>query len=102
MLKTCVFDADGNLINIGEWDYMIKPVEVSPAEYDEEGNLINEAVYEDQPTNPLPPGAYTEEREVVYSEEHGWRLADVPAPVSDKERIEALEAALLEVILQNG
>jgi len=95
MLKTCVFDADGNLINIGEWDYMVQPVQVG---VDEE---TGEPIYEDQTTNPLPDGAYTEEREVVYSEEHGWRLADAPVQVSDRERIEALEAALLEVIL-NG
>lgn len=99
MIKTCVFDVDGNLINIGEWDEQIQPIEIEPAEYDEEGNLVKEAVYEDQPTNPLPDGAYTEEREVVYDDVYGWRLADAPVPVSDKERIEALEAALLEVIL---
>lgn len=93
MIKTCIFDADGNLINIGEWDYMVQPVQVGVD--DETG----EPIYEDQVTNPLPDGAYTEECEVVYSEEHGWRLADVPAPVTDKERLEALEAALLEVIL---
>lgn len=98
-MKTCVFDKDGQLINIGEWDYMLKPVEVAPAQYDEEGNLISEAVYEVRATNPLPEGAYTEEREVVYDEVYGWRLADDPAPVSDKERLEAIEAALLEVIL---
>jgi len=102
VIKTCVFDADGNLINIGEWDEQIQSIEIEPAAYDEEGNLIEDAVYEDQPTNPLPAGAYTEEREVVYDERYGWRLADQPAPVSDKDRIEALEAALLEVILQNG
>lgn len=93
MIKTCVFDANGNLINIGEWDYMVRPVQVG---VDEE---TGDPIYEDQPTNPLPEGAYTEEREVVYDEVYGWRLADDPEPVSDKERIEALEAALLEVIL---
>lgn len=93
MLKTCVFDANGNLINIGEWDYMVQPVQVG---VDEE---TGDPIYEEQVTNPLPEGAYTEEREVVYDEVYGWRLADAPTPVSDKERIEALEAALLEVIL---
>lgn len=93
MLKTCVFDANGNLINIGEWDYMVQPVQVG---VDEE---TGDPIYEEQVTNPLPEGAYTEEREVVYDEVYGWRLADDPAPASDKERLEAIEAALLEVIL---
>jgi hypothetical protein len=93
VIKTCVFDVEGRLINIGEWDYMVQQVQIG---VDKE---TGEPIYEDQVTNPLPEGAYTEEREVVYSEDHGWRLADAPAPVTDKERIEALEAALLEVIL---
>lgn len=93
VIKTCVFDANGNLINIGEWDEQVQQVQVG---VDEE---TGKPIYEEQVTNPLPDGAYTEEREVVYDEVYGWRLADDPAPVSDKERLEAIEAALLEVIL---
>lgn len=91
-IKTCVFDAGGNLINIGDWDERVQSVQVG---VDDDG----EPIYEQRPTNPLPEGAVIEEREVVYDDKYGWRLADAPMPVSDKERIEALEAALLEVIL---
>lgn len=99
MTKTCVFDANGNLINIGEWEYQYEQVEVEPAEYDEKGNLIKEAVYEERTMNPLPDGAYTEEREVVEGPDGGLYLADQPIPPSAEERLEALETALLEVVL---
>ena len=92
MLKTCIFDKYGNLINIGDWDYKIEPVEVEPAEYDPDtGEMIKEPVYEDRPTNPLPAGAYSEEREVVQDEDGGWRLADAPQPETPEQRIAALE-----------
>jgi hypothetical protein len=52
MIKKCWFDAHGKLINIGEW------------------------VYETVEKNPIPPGAYSEEREVVQTEDGGWTLAE--------------------------
>lgn len=73
MIKTCVFDNNGNLINIGEWDYQIERVEIEPAEYDNDGKLFKEGVYEERVMNPMPEGAYTEDREVMYSEDFGWR-----------------------------
>jgi len=72
----CWFNANGNLINIGEWDAMPEQVEVSPEHRDEEGNLISEAVYETVERNPIPEGAYYEEREVIQTEDGGWTLAE--------------------------
>jgi len=76
MLKTCWFDADGNLINIGEWDTQPEQIEVRPAQYDEDGNLISNAVYETVERNPIPEGAYSEEREVIQTEDGGLALAE--------------------------
>lgn len=98
MIKPCVFDADGNLINIGEWDYQIKPFEVEPAEYDEEGNLIKDAVIEYRATNPTPDGAYYHDQEVEYDPDRGWYLVGtVPKPTAEA-RIAAMESALLSLM----
>ena len=76
MIKKCWFDAHGKLINIGEWETMPEQVEVSPEQRDEEGNLISEAVYETVERNPIPEGAYYEEREVIQTEDGGLALAE--------------------------
>ncbi|WP_010279876.1 hypothetical protein [Paenibacillus senegalensis] len=102
MLKTCVFDKDGQLINIGEWDEGLQLVEVgtktiviSKAVTDEEGNIIEPEVtqqhpiYEEHATNLLPDGAYFEEHAVIYDVEHGWRLAG--APTTTKTPVQQLE-----------
>ena len=52
-------DADGNLINIGDWQ---DPVDIN-------GVMI---------ANPLPEGAYEEEAEVVTGQDGGLYLADDP------------------------
>jgi len=76
MMKKCWFDASGKLINIGEWDAMPEQVEVQPTQYDEQGNKIADAVYETVERNPLPDGAYYEEREVIQTEDGGLVLAE--------------------------
>ena len=76
MIKKCYFDADGNLINIGEWDTQPEQVEVQAEKRDEEGNLISPAVYQTVERNPLPDGAYYEEREVIQTEDGGLALAE--------------------------
>lgn len=76
MMKKCWFDANGTLINIGEWDTMPEQVEVSPERRDEEGNLISPAVYETVERNPIPDGAYCEEREVIQTADGGLALAE--------------------------
>ncbi|MFD3258159.1 hypothetical protein ACE3MQ_06080 [Paenibacillus lentus] len=108
MLKECVV-LDGRVINIGPWDYKVEQIEVGseeievePAEYDGEGSLIREAVfervpvYEDQPTNPLPDGAEVVEMEIVEGEDGGLYPADyVPEP----DELEQLRAENTELKL---
>lgn len=93
MMKTCVIH-NGQIINIGEWDEQIQPFEVglrevSPAEYDADGNLIKEAVtepvYEDRVTNPLPEGAEIVEIDVTQDADGGW------VPASDYRRLRKAE-----------
>lgn len=71
MIKTCVV-LNGEIINIGEWDYQMQEFEVSPAVFDEEGNVIEDAVTEERPTNPLPEGAIIVELDIEFDENHGW------------------------------
>lgn len=99
MMKTCWYDANGNLINIGEWDAQPEKVEVQPAQYDDEGNLISEAVYETVERNPIPPGAYFEERAVEQDEDGGWHVVGHPRPITLQERLKAAEDMMLEILL---
>lgn len=104
MMKTCVV-LNGNIINIGEWDYQIQPFELSPAVLDEEGNVVTEAVYEDRATNPLPVGAVLEERDFEYDSERGWYEVGTSAPSSPQDRITELEqtvADLIAVMVEKG
>lgn len=94
MMKTCVI-LDGQVIHIGEWDYQVESVEVEPAEYDEEGNVTKEAVYEDQAMNPLPEGATIEQRDFEYSDDRGWYEVGTVEPPSVQERIDMLENTIL-------
>lgn len=71
MIKKCYVVA-GEIINIGDWDYEKEQIEISQAEYDEEGNVTKEAVFEEVARNPLPVGTLEEERDFEYSEERGW------------------------------
>jgi len=71
MIKECVV-LNGKIINIGEWDYQIQQREVKPPEYDEEGNIVKEAVFEDKVMNPMPEGAVIEERDFEYDPNYGW------------------------------
>lgn len=98
MIKKC-YVLNGKVINIGEWDYQIQQQEVSPPEYDEEGNIVKEAVFEEKIMNPIPEGAIVEERNFDYDSDRGWyEVGTYPEPTA-QERLEALEAALLEVVL---
>ena len=55
MIKKC-YVLDGQIINIGEWDYQ---------------KTINEQG-EEVISNPLPQGATEENRDFEYNEERGW------------------------------
>lgn len=97
MMKECVV-LRGEVINIGPWEYNIQPVEVKPAEYDEEGNIIKEAVYEARPTNPLPEGAEIVEIEIVEGPDGGLYPADyVPPKTPEQLRIEQLEQLVADL-----
>lgn len=100
MKKIC-YVLDGKVINIGEWDFQKKKIEIEPAQYDEQGNIVKEAIYEEIITNPIPEGTMIEERDFEYDPDRGWYEVGVYLKPTIQERLEALEAALLEVIL-NG
>lgn len=71
MLKQCII-FDGNIINIGEWDYDI----------DGEG-VIN---------NPIPDGATIEQRDFEFTDENGWREIGIVIPKTPQEQIAELQA----------
>lgn len=52
MKEICFFDKDGNAINIGPWDHKVKEID----------DILVE-------TNPLPEGAYSEEKEIQINED---------------------------------
>lgn len=98
--KKIIRDIDGNLINIGDWDYQLvkqqkhdslnRPVfayngDVFLADsemrqlVDTDGNLIRDPnsllpVLEDHITNPLPEGAYEDEADLVVGPDGGLYL----------------------------
>lgn len=95
--KLCWFDKDGNLINIGEWDPMPEQVEIETREvlvdvpddynlqpyerwYREIPGMKKivriETAFETVERNPIPEGAYSEEREVIQTEDGGYVLAE--------------------------
>lgn len=86
MIKTCVV-LDGKIINVGDWDFQYLQVEINPPEYDEDGKVIKDAVYEQVAQNPLPKGAVIEERDFGYMEEHGWREVGWKPPLSTEEQL---------------
>lgn len=121
MIKECVIK-DGRVINIGTWDECRVPIEVGPAEFetveispakfDEEGNLIEEAVfevrtikeavYEDLITNPFPEGATIEERDFEDDHDRGWFEVGTEPPKTPQQEIEELKqlvAALSEKVI---
>lgn len=80
MIKSCVL-LNGQVINIGDWDYQYEQVEVTPAVVDEETKeIITPAEYETVARNPLPEGAIIEEVEVTQNADGGWvRASDYAA-----------------------
>lgn len=99
MMKKCWFDAHGVLIHIGEWDTQPEQIEVRPAQYDEDGNMIADTVYETVERNPIPHGAYSEERAVEQDEDGGWHVVGQPRPITLQERLKAAEDMMLEILL---
>lgn len=68
MIKKCI-TLNGQIINIGEWDYKKQRQMVSPAEKNENGDIVKEAEYEDIVTNPLPNGTIEEDIDIVKAED---------------------------------
>jgi hypothetical protein len=68
MTTICIFDKNGKLINIGEWDYQYS----------------TNTTGEQAAGNPLPEGAYSEEREVFTDGDAGRYIAK--DPLAEAER----------------
>lgn len=73
MIKSCVI-LGGKIINIGTWDDL-------------------------NGTNPMPDGAIIEERDFEYSYDRGWYEVGTNPDPTAQERLEALEQAMLEMVL---
>ena len=80
MNMTCTFNQDGALINIGEWDSMLGP--------DDDGLLVER--------NPLPEGAYAEEREVFQRADGGLCLQ--LDPLQEAERFVVSHFSSLQLL----
>ncbi|WP_042207429.1 hypothetical protein [Paenibacillus durus] len=97
MIKTCLRLND-QIINIGPWDEQVVKVLVTPAEYDQEGNVTQEDVYEDRVINPLPEGAETVELDVEYGPDRGWYVVgsdNHPTEIEQlQQRLDASETEL--------
>ena len=75
--------ADGNLINIGDWDYGMQDYLEEQAPPDDwiPGTALPESckpVKKQKITNPLPAGAYEEYADVVTGKDGGLYLANDP------------------------
>ncbi|MGG4504040.1 hypothetical protein [Paenibacillus polymyxa] len=99
MTKECVV-LNGEVINIGPWDYMRKQVLASPVEYDDEGNVTKEAEYEEQTMNPLPEGATIEEREIEVAPDGGLIVKGSAQPTSDELHGQQLAELKIQAIQQ--
>jgi hypothetical protein len=98
MLKECVI-LNGQIINIGPWDYQIQQVQVGG---DEEN-----PIYEDQEMNPLPDGATFDQRDFEYDPDRGWYEVGTAFTDPDAELAAAIQAAttlteLKAALLGNG
>ncbi len=96
MIKKC-YILNGEIINIGEWDSQKQPVEINSAEYDEEGNILKEAVFEDKEINPLPEGVIEEERDFEYDADRGWYEVGTEAPKTPQQQIEELKQLVADL-----
>ncbi|QYK68255.1 XkdW family protein [Paenibacillus sp. S02] len=93
MIKECVM-LNGEVINIGPWDYRVQPIMTG---LDEQGKPI----YEEQPTNPLPEGAVIEEREIETAEDGGLVVKGSVQPTSAELLGQELAQLKLQTMQQN-
>jgi hypothetical protein len=80
MKTTCIFDKNGMLINIGEWEEKI--------EDDGNGGLVVR--------NPLPEGAYKEDRDVIKGNDGGLYLQ--LDPLNEAEKFVAARFSSLQLL----
>ncbi|AWB45268.1 hypothetical protein DCC85_14235 [Paenibacillus sp. CAA11] len=96
MIKECVL-LNGQVINIGPWDYQKERVLINPGE--------DEPLFEERINNPLPEDAEIVEMEVTQSEDGGWYAKDYLPQPSELDRmgaeIVARELEALELRQQN-
>jgi hypothetical protein len=90
MMKDCVI-LNGQIINIGPWDYQIKQVQVDG---DEEN-----PVYEDRESNPFPVGATIEQRDVDFSDERGWYEVGTVQPPSVEEQLKQVQLMMNTILM---
>lgn len=98
MIRTCVV-LNGKIINVGEWDYQRQSVMIKSPKYDDEGNVIEEAIYEEMVLNPLPEGAVIKEKDFEYSEDDGWGEVKTLNEVKNN-KINELKAACQQAIFE--
>ncbi|MEK3787551.1 hypothetical protein [Paenibacillus sp. FSL K6-1230] len=101
MIKDVVI-LDGQVINIGPWDEQIQRVLVSPAEYDDEGLIVKDAVYEDVVTNPMPEGAVIEQREIETALDGGLIVKGTAKPSETELLGQQLAAVKLQAMQQTA
>lgn len=100
-MKKCVV-LNGQIINVGDWNYQYQQVETLPAEYDKDGNVIKEAVFEQVATNPLPIGVAIEERDFEYSEDRGWYEVGTVAVNNDEILKAKIEVVTINTLIDLG
>ncbi len=97
MIKECVI-LNGKIINIGEWDFKKQQIEISPAEVDEDGNVIKDAVFEEQIKNPMPEGVTIEERNFEYDADRGWYEVGTSISPTVEEQLQAQAEAIMTLM----
>ena len=86
MIKEVVL-LNGQVINIGQWEYMTESVEVEPGKF------------EDRVLNPLPVGAEIQEMEVEQDVSGGWYVVGL-SPESHQSPTDLIGAELTALKLQ--
>ncbi|MBD3917641.1 hypothetical protein H8B09_02670 [Paenibacillus sp. PR3] len=89
MIKPCVI-LNGQVINIGPWDYQIKTIEISPEMFDDNGNKIDEARFQEVVSNPLPDGAVIEELDIAEDTNGGQYVIGTAPQESNLQKIDRL------------
>lgn len=88
MIKDVIL-LNGDVINIGPWDYMYQDIEVSPEETDEHGSITKPALFEKKATNPLPEEAEIIQMEVAEDSEGGLRIVERNSNISTLKRLQS-------------